>query len=240
MLCAFAASCATAGALSALAIAATANARIIPSSLGPLERRDFIRLFSQAQFIRAAARPADLPSAGAPEIAFAGRSNVGKSSAINALLGRRRLAFTSKTPGRTQTINFYDAGAGWRVVDLPGYGFARVPKPLQEKWSELVSAYLGAARPIAALVVLMDARHPFTPLDRRLLGWVGMDARTLILLSKADKLGRAEQARTLRAARAMSPATMLLFSSETRQGVEDARDLLEERIQQAAEIKSPR
>jgi ribosome biogenesis GTP-binding protein YsxC/EngB len=138
-----------------------------------------MKTFSDAVFLAAAGRPAEFPPAGDPEVVFAGRSNVGKSSAINALLGRRRLAFTSKTPGRTQTINFYEAGEGWRLVDLPGYGFARVPKPLQAKWGELVTAYLGAARPIAALVVVMDARHPFTPLDRQLLGWLGVDTRTL-------------------------------------------------------------
>ena len=199
-----------------------------------------MKTFSEATFIAAAGQPAEFPPAGAPEVVFAGRSNVGKSSAINALLGRRRLAFTSKTPGRTQTINFFDAGEGWRLIDLPGYGFARVPKPLKAKWGELVTAYLAAGRPIAALVVVMDARHAFTPLDRQLLGWLGVDTRTLILLSKADKLGRVEQAKALRDARAMSPATMLLFSSETRQGVEEARGLLDGWLQQVAEIKSPR
>ena len=198
-----------------------------------------MKTFSEATFLASAGRPAEFPPAAAPEIVFAGRSNVGKSSAINALLGRRRLAFTSKTPGRTQTINFYDAGEGWRLVDLPGYGFARVPKPLQEKWGELVSAYLSAARPIAALVVVMDARHPFTPLDRQLLGWLGVDTRTLVLLSKADKLSRAQQTAALREAKAASPAEVQLFSSETRQGVEEVRDLLEEWLQQVGGNKKP-
>jgi GTP-binding protein len=198
-----------------------------------------MKTFSQAAFVASAGRPAEFPPAGAPEVVFAGRSNVGKSSAINALLGRRRLAFTSKTPGRTQTINFFDAGEDWRLVDLPGYGFARVPKPLQAKWGELVTAYLSASRPIAALVVVMDARHPFTPLDRQLLGWLGVDTRTLVLLSKADKLGRAQQAAALREARTQSPATLLLFSSETRQGVEESRDLLEQWLQQARGNKKP-
>ena len=198
-----------------------------------------MKTFSEAAFVASAGQPAEFPPAGAPEVVFAGRSNVGKSSAINALLGRRRLAFTSKTPGRTQTINFYDAGEGWRLVDLPGYGYARVPKPLQAKWGELVTAYLSAARPIAALVVVMDARHAFTPLDRQLMGWLGVDTRTLILLSKADKLGRAEQAAALRDARAASPAAIVLFSSETRQGVEEARDLLEQWLQQVGGNKKP-
>jgi GTP-binding protein len=198
-----------------------------------------MKTFSEAAFLASAGQPAEFPPVETPEVVFAGRSNVGKSSAINALLGRKRLAFTSKTPGRTQTINFYDAGEGWRLVDLPGYGFARVPKPLQAKWGELVTAYLAAGRPIAVLVIVMDARHPFTPLDRQLLGWVGVDTSTLILLSKADKLGRAQQAAALRDARAASAATVLLFSSESRQGVEECRDLLEQRLQQAGGNKKP-
>src|SRR5919205_2087026 len=107
-------------------------------------------LFAHASFLRAAGRPADLPPPGPPEIAFAGRSNVGKSSAINALVGRKGLARTSKTPGRTQTINFYEVDSA-RFVDLPGYGFARVPQTLRAQWRGLVSAYL-ASRPALAAV----------------------------------------------------------------------------------------
>jgi GTP-binding protein len=158
---------------------------------------------------------------------------VGKSSAINALAGRKRLAFTSKTPGRTQTINFYDLGTA-RLVDLPGYGYARVPQALRAQWQELVGAYLRARSSLVGVVVIMDARHPFTPLDRQLLEWLG-GTRTLVLLSKADKLSRAEQAALLK-----TFSGALLFSSVTRQGVEECRDLLESWLQQAAEIKSPR
>src|SRR3954466_1440988 len=122
-----------------------------------MERRDFIRIsqlrmtgFAQAVFLRAAGRVAELPPAGPPEIAFAGRSNVGKSSAINALVARRALARTSKTPGRTQTINFYELNAA-RLVDLPGYGYARVPRSMREQWRELVGAYLASARALAGI-----------------------------------------------------------------------------------------
>jgi len=177
---------------------------------------------------------AELPPPGPPEVAFAGRSNVGKSSAINALLGRKRLAFTSKTPGRTQTINFYDLGGSARLVDLPGYGFARVPQAVRAQWQALVGAYLDSRATLAGVVVVMDARHPFTPLDEQLLGYLG-DVRRLVLLSKADKLSRAEQ---LALAKKFGDA--LLFSSTSRQGVEEARGLLERWLQQAAEIKSPR
>ena len=200
-----------------------------------MERRDFIRLFSQAQFVAAVGRPEALPPPGPPELAFAGRSNVGKSSAINALLARRKLARTSKTPGRTQTINFYDLDGVARLVDLPGYGYARVPQALRAQWQALVSAYLQDRPTLAGVVVIMDARHPLTPLDRQLLAWLG-DIRRVLLLSKADKLSRAEQAAALKSV----GRDALLFSSVTRQGVEECRGLLESWLQQAAEIKSPR
>ena len=200
-----------------------------------MERRDFIRLFSQAQFVAAVGRPEALPPPGPPELAFAGRSNVGKSSAINALLARRSLARTSKTPGRTQTINFYDLNGVARLVDLPGYGYARVPQALRAQWQALVSAYLQDRPTLAGVVVIMDARHPFTPLDQQLLAWLG-DIRRVVLLSKADKLSRAEQAAALQSV----GRDALLFSSVTRQGVEECRGLLESWLQQAAEIKSPR
>jgi len=194
--------------------------------------------FSQARFLLAAGKPADLPPAGPPELVFAGRSNVGKSSAINALLGRKALARTSKTPGRTQTINFYELASGARLVDLPGYGYARVPLPLREHWRRLVGAYLASREP-AAVVVIMDARHPATALDTQLLEWLG-PRRVLVLLSKADKLSRAAQQTALQAVAALS-SNVRLFSSTTRQGVEECRDLLADWLQAGpAEIKGPR
>jgi GTP-binding protein len=199
-----------------------------------MERRDFIRLFSQAQFLAAVGRPDGLPPPGPPEVAFAGRSNVGKSSAINALLGRKGLARTSKTPGRTQTINFYDLAGVARLVDLPGYGYARVSKDLRSQWQALVGAYLQERPGLAGVVVIMDARHPFTPLDEQLVAWLG-DTRKLLLLSKSDKLSRAEQNALVK-----QHEGALLFSSVTRQGVEECRGLLERWLQQAAAIKSPR
>jgi GTP-binding protein len=186
--------------------------------------------FDHAAFMRATARAADFPPPGPPEIAFAGRSNVGKSSAINALTGRRSLARTSKTPGRTQTINFYSLGEEARLVDLPGYGYAKVPQSMRAAWRELVTAYLRSAV-VVGVVVLMDARHPMTPLDRQLIEWLG-DAPQLWLFSKADKLSRNEQARL---AREMNCEHAMLFSSVTRQGVEEARDLLERWLQAGRE-----
>ena len=175
-----------------------------------------------------------MPAPGPPEIAFAGRSNVGKSSAINALLGRKRLAFTSKTPGRTQTINFFalgeNAGQSARLVDLPGYGFARVPQAVRAQWEKMVGAYLGSRGTLVGVVVIMDARHPLTPLDAQLLHFLGKKL-LLVLLSKADKLTRPEQTAVLKKMGALK-AEVRLFSSVTRQGVEECRSLLEHWLEQ--------
>jgi len=179
-----------------------------------------------------------MPPAGPAELVFAGRSNVGKSSAINALLARKRLAYTSKTPGRTQTINFYELGGGERLVDLPGYGFAKVPQPMRQHWEQLVGGYLAAGRPLAGVVLVIDARHPLTPLDRQLLAWLG-EARVLLLLSKADKLGRAEQVAALKTALSVSGREAQLFSSVSRQGVEECRRLLEQWLAATGANKKP-
>jgi GTP-binding protein len=200
--------------------------------------------FSQAQFLASSAGPADMPPPGPPELAFAGRSNVGKSSAINALTGRKRLAFTSKTPGRTQTINFFELRAGARLVDLPGYGYAKVPHAVRAGWRTLVGSYVRSRATLAGVVLVMDARHPLTELDLQLVEFLG-DVRLLALLSKADKLSRAAQAKTLSAVSAALTAEVRLFSSLTRQGVDECRDLLERWLdspapRQIAGIKDPR
>lgn len=185
-----------------------------------------MKAFSHASFLASSGSPADLPPPGPPEIAFAGRSNVGKSSAINTLLGRKRLAFTSKTPGRTQTINFFELGEGARLVDLPGYGYAKVPIALRAQWRSLVGAYVTSRETLVGVVLVMDARHPLTTLDSQLINFLG-DVRLLALLSKADKLTRAEQTATLKSVEASLNADVRLFSSLTRQGVDECRDLLE-------------
>src|SRR5574341_388773 len=199
-----------------------------------------MKAFTQAAFLAAVARPAELPPPGAAEIAFAGRSNVGKSSAINALLGRKRLAFASKTPGRTQTINFYRLGNEARLADLPGYGYARAPHERRDQWKTLVDAYLRKRPSLAGVVVIMDARHPLTELDEQLFAWLG-DTRKLALLSKCDKLSRAIQSETLtRVSKRLSPIPVTLFSSVTRQGVEECRSALESWLEHAAgENKKP-
>ena len=170
----------------------------------------------------------ELPPPAAPEIAFTGRSNAGKSSAINALAGRRRLAFVSKTPGRTQLINFFSLGERAYLVDLPGYGYAGVPGEVRRHWERLVGGYIANRPSIAAVVVVMDCRHPLTPLDRQLLEWLRAAGRgTHILLTKSDKLSRQAAHRTLRAvreelARVCPGAGVQLFSSLRREGVEEA------------------
>jgi GTP-binding protein len=185
-----------------------------------------MKAFSHAQFLASSAGPAGMPPPGPPELAFAGRSNVGKSSAINALTGRRRLAFTSKTPGRTQTINFFELGGGGRLVDLPGYGYAKVSHALREQWRTLVGSYVRSRATLAGVVLVMDARHPLTPLDVQLIEFLG-DVRLLALLSKADKLTRAQQASTLASVSGKLRGEVRLFSSLTLQGVDECRDLLE-------------
>jgi GTP-binding protein len=187
-----------------------------------------MKALSQAAFWRAAAKPADLPPPGAPEIALAGRSNVGKSSALNALTGRKALARVSKTPGRTQTINFFTLGEAGLLVDLPGYGYARVPLAMRARWGELVGSYVRSRETLVGVVVLVDARHPLMPLDRQLIAWLGDERRKLVVLTKADKLSRAEQQKVLQDVRAQLPRDEVrLFSSVSGHGVEECRDLLE-------------
>jgi len=199
-----------------------------------------MKALSQAEFWRAAGRPADLPPPGAPEIALAGRSNVGKSSALNALTGRKALARVSKTPGRTQTINFFTLGEAGLLVDLPGYGYARVPLALRAQWGELVGSYVRSRECLVGGVVLIDARHPLMPLDRQLLGWLGDARRKLVLLTKADKLSRVQQQKTLQDVRAQLPRDEVrLFSSVSKEGLDECRDLLERWLVAGRENKRP-
>ena len=161
----------------------------------------------------------ELPPDVGREVAFAGRSNAGKSSAINALVQRKRLAFVSKTPGRTQTINFFDCGGERRLVDLPGYGYAAVSKNERAHWGRLIAQYLQGRASLRGLVVIADSRHPLTPLDKQLLGWHAASGQPLlVLLTKSDKLTRSESAKALARAKSQLPelhpsATAVLFSA---------------------------
>jgi len=176
--------------------------------------------------------PRELPPPAAPEIAFVGRSNAGKSSAINALANRRRLAFVSKTPGRTQLINFFDLGGRAFLVDLPGYGYAGVPGEVRAHWKELVGTYISERASLAGVVVVMDVRHPLTALDTTLLDWLNEAGRPAhILLTKSDKLSKQAQQMALakvrrQLAQSYPQATVQLFSSLKREGVEEAASAL--------------
>ncbi len=145
--------------------------------------------FRKVHFITSAPDIRHLPNDGGIEIAFAGRSNAGKSSALNALTQQRQLARTSKTPGRTQLINLFELEPGKRLVDLPGYGYAQVPLDMKLKWQASLSEYLQRRESLRALVLLMDIRHPLKDLDLQMLEWASnSDLKILVLLTKADKL----------------------------------------------------
>lgn len=192
-----------------------------------------MKLFNHAAFFTSVNRLEDLPPVRGCEIAFAGRSNAGKSSAINALANRRRLAFVSKTPGRTQLINFFRLAPNRFLVDLPGYGYARVPSEVKQRWEHLLSAYLQNRESLQGLVLIMDARHPLGALDQRMFRWFAPAGRPVhVLLTKADKLTRQKGQETLRSVsrwlKVHYPiATAQLFSSTLRTGVEEAENMLE-------------
>jgi GTP-binding protein len=183
--------------------------------------------FQQAVFFTTVNALHALP-ASASEVAFVGRSNAGKSSAINTIATQNRLAFVSKTPGRTQHINFFRVREDKFLVDLPGYGFARAPGAVQQHWEALVSEYLQTRQSLAGLVLIMDARHPMKDLDRRLLDWMVPTARPVhVLLTKCDKLSRQEKIQALRhveteLATLLGQSAVQLFSSQSREGLEEA------------------
>ena len=190
--------------------------------------------YPRVRFLQSANAPSQfVPDAGS-EVAFAGRSNSGKSSAINAIVHRRDLARTSKTPGRTQLINFFELDEGLRLVDLPGYGFAQVPRPMQERWRSLLSAYFRSRRSLAGLIVVVDARRGLQDGDRQMLEFVEpLGCPVHVLLSKADKLGRGEGLKVLRETRAAlgDGATVQLFSATDGQGLDEARRALKAMLQ---------
>ena len=189
-------------------------------------------LFRGASFYITAHHLSDLPPPLGPEIAFAGRSNAGKSSAINTLVDHNRLAFVSKTPGRTQQINFFSLRGGAFLVDLPGYGYAKVQRKLRAHWEQLLSTYLRTRGSLFGMVLIMDARHPLTPLDRQMLNWFASTGKPVhVLLSKSDKLSRQEGQTTLREVRAellkyANNYTAQLFSSSKKQGMEETEVMI--------------
>ena len=194
-------------------------------------------VLNRAQFHTSVAQLRDLPYSRA-EVAFAGRSNAGKSSALNLLTRKNRLAYTSKTPGRTQLINFFEVDADTYLVDLPGYGYAKVAPAVKAKWEGLLSRYLQEREALVGMVLIMDARHPLTPLDWQMLNWFAPTGKRMhILLSKADKLSNSERTLTLRRVEhelaALDTVTVQLFSSLSRLGVEEAAAVVESWLVQA-------
>ena len=184
--------------------------------------------FQQTQFICSAVKHNQYPPDEGDEIAVIGRSNAGKSSAINAICMQRGLAKTSKTPGRTQTINFFEVVSGKRLVDLPGYGYANVSAAQQGKWSEFIASYFGTRGSLRGVVIVADARRALTPSDQQVLAWLGGHP-IHVLLSKSDKLKRSETQHCLATVSdALKPyrASVQLFSSLKKQGVEEAKQKL--------------
>ena len=184
--------------------------------------------YQQASFSTGVAQLATLPADVGVEVAFAGRSNAGKSSVINALTGRTALARISKTPGRTQQINFFLLGDDeHRLVDLPGYGYANVPIPVKQRWAALVEGYLVSRRSLRGVVLLMDVRRPFTDADSQLVDWCAhAGLATHVLLNKCDKLSRGAGLRVLADARKrLAPLgdenLVQLFSATRRTGIEE-------------------
>ncbi|MFZ9735090.1 MAG: ribosome biogenesis GTP-binding protein YihA/YsxC [Burkholderiaceae bacterium] len=196
------------------------------------------KVAAQVSFLQSAAKVAQLPRPNVPEIAIAGRSNAGKSTALNVICERRRMAFASKTPGRTRLINLFSLN--WqnqelgRLVDLPGYGYAAVDAGTLRAWQQELSRYLAGRQNLSGLILVTDIRHALGPLDRQMLAWFGQRRRPVhLLLTKADKLNRADQQRALAKAQTAieaadpdwgQPVTVSLFSGLRRTGRDEILD----------------
>ncbi|MCW0394716.1 putative GTP-binding protein EngB [Xanthomonas sacchari] len=190
-------------------------------------------ILERAQYLLSAHNARQLPDDGGWEVAFAGRSNAGKSSALNALTRQNALARVSKTPGRTQQLVFFQVQPERYLVDLPGYGYAKVPQELQAHWQKFIDTYFRTREALRGLVVVMDIRHPLKDYDRQMLGYAaqrGLPAHAL--LTKADKLGRGQQGQVLQQVRKEltsafgDTVSVQAFSGETRQGVDELRGIV--------------
>jgi GTP-binding protein len=187
--------------------------------------------YSNVKFLTSAAEPHQLSPDVGGEIAFAGRSNSGKSTAINAITQRTGLARVSRTPGRTQLINFFEFAAEQRLVDLPGYGFAKVPQRVRLHWLELMEHYFNVRESLIGLILIVDSRRGLGEQDVAMLEWIlARDRRAHVLLTKADKLNRSDGLRVLRetaAACSDTNVTSQLFSAHAKQGLDTARQVME-------------
>ncbi len=189
-------------------------------------------IYRQASYLLNADKMAQLPNYDGFEVAFAGRSNAGKSSAINTITDQKSLARTSKTPGRTQHIIFFKLDENRYLVDLPGYGFAKVPKSVKDKWQKFLANYLQTRSNLSGLILMMDIRHPLTEYDQQMLEWCNaFNMPGHILLTKSDKISRSNGCTTLQQVKkylSSSPAdiSVQLFSALKRTGIEEVHDKL--------------
>jgi GTP-binding protein len=178
-----------------------------------------------AEFVTSATKPSQYPPAGLPEVAFAGRSNVGKSSLINVLVNRKRLVKTSATPGRTQLVNFFDINDYISFVDLPGYGYARVPAAVKKKWGPMIETYLSGRETLKGVVVILDIRRTPGEEEQNLIDWLAhYSIACILVLTKVDKLSKTKQGNQRTAiARALDLDSddLIMFSAKTRKGRED-------------------
>lgn len=185
-----------------------------------------------ASYVKSAMRPEHYPSDGRLEIAFVGRSNVGKSTMLNVLLNKKGLAKTSKTPGKTQTVNFFDVNGKYYFVDLPGYGYARVSKEVREQWATVMTSYLTAKRPLRLVIALMDSRHEPVDQDLDLLDLLeDAEVPSLIVATKADKLRVSEMeaaSNTIRKTLGLDEdAAIVPFSAQSKQGLRDVWNIID-------------
>ena len=203
------------------------------STPNPYSMRETMNpLYFQAKFINSSPHLRDTPPDIGLEIAFAGRSNAGKSSAINTLTRQNNLARTSKTPGRTQALNFFEINEYKRFVDLPGYGYAKVPLPVKKKWHDLMETYLTKRQSLCGIILVMDVRHPMTEFDQQMIAWCHHAQLPLhIILTKADKLNFGTAKSSLlnvqQTLQTMTiPLSLQLFSSLKKTGIDEIHDAL--------------
>jgi GTP-binding protein len=198
--------------------------------------------YPEVKFVTSANQVGQLPPDTGAEVSVSGRSNAGKSSAINVITGRKGLARTSKAPGATRLINFFELEPGRRLVDLPGYGFAKVPGSMREHWGELISAYFKRRESLRGAIVVMDVRHPLTANDRDMLAMaLSRNVPVHVLLTKADKLGRGAARQALAGFRrdAGKGITAQLFSALNGEGLEEARRTLERMLDGRVQKETP-
>lgn len=191
-----------------------------------------------ARFVKSAMQPGDYPRMRRPQVAFVGRSNVGKSSLLNVLLGRKGLAKTSNTPGKTQTINFFEVNEAFHFVDLPGYGYAKVSKKLKDEWNRRMAEYLQSEERLVLVAALVDSRHEPSPKDIEMLDLLEeAEVPTLVVATKVDKLKKGERKKNLARIRQTlgldEDAAVLPFSSVTKEGVRPLWSIIDEVLQSA-------